>query len=262
MMEMIDIGVNLTNPRLLKQLDEVIQHAADAGVKTLIVTGTSVEDSRIAAELCAQFPGQLFSTCGVHPHDAKAWNDDTLAQLQGIAAQDGVKAIGETGLDFNRNFSPREVQIEVFQQQLEFAVSLQKPLFLHQRDAFDTFHSLLREYRDRVPNAVAHCFTDNKKALYALLDLDCHIGVTGWICDERRGRELQSLVKHIPANRLMLETDAPYLLPRDLPQKSAGNLNLPQYLPHILRTVAALQGKPEQQLADEVLATTQQFFEI
>jgi TatD DNase family protein len=261
-MELIDIGVNLTNSRLLKIVDDVLQQAAQSGVKKLVVTGTSVDDSRIAVELCEQFADRLVCTCGVHPHDAKDWNDETLQQLQAIASHDCIKAIGETGLDFNRDFSPREVQIDVFQQQLEFAVSQQKPLFLHQRDAFDTFHSLLREYRDQVPNAVAHCFTDDKKALYALLDLDCHIGITGWICDERRGRELQALVREIPPERLMLETDAPYLLPRDLPEKPAGNLNLPQYLPHILRTVARLQHKPEQQLADEVLTTTQKFFEI
>ncbi len=262
MIEMIDIGVNLTNSRLLKNVDSVIEQAAEAGVKTMIVTGTSLQDSRIAVELCEQFPATLYATCGVHPHDAKDWNDETLEQLQAIAAHQAVKAIGETGLDFNRMFSPREVQIDVFTQQLELAVAQQKPLFLHQRDAFDPFYHLLREYRDQVPHAVAHCFTDDKKALYALLDLDCHIGITGWICDERRGRDLQTLVKDIPPNRLMLETDAPYLLPRDLPQKPAGNLNLPAYLPHILRTVARLQHKPEQQLVDEVLSTTQQFFGI
>jgi len=260
--ELIDIGVNLTNKRLLNDVDQVLQQATDAGVTKLIVTGTSIEESRVAIELCNQFPDQLLSTCGVHPHDAKDWNQDSLEELKLLVTQDCVRAIGETGLDFNRNFSPKKQQIDVFQQQLEFAVEYQKPVFLHQRDAFDTFVTLLQEYRDQLKNVVAHCFTDNKKSLYKLLDLDCHIGITGWICDERRGQELQTLVKDIPSNRLMLETDAPYLLPRDLAEKPRGNLNLPKYLPHILQTVARLQDKEKQFLATELLTTTRQFFEI
>ncbi len=260
MMEMIDIGVNLTNPRLLGQVEQVLHDAAAVGVKRLIVTGTSLQDSRLAIELCQQFPDQLYATCGVHPHDAKSWNDETAEQLNALMQQACVRAIGETGLDFNRNYSPRDQQLDVFQQQLEMATLHQKPLFLHQRDAFDSFHNLLREYRDRVSRVVVHCFTDDKKALYALLDLDCHIGVTGWICDERRGQTLQQLVRDIPPDRLMLETDAPWLLPRDLPNKPAGNLNLPQYLPHILHSVARHQQKPPQQLAQQVLNTTEQFF--
>ncbi|MCK4709540.1 MAG: TatD family hydrolase [Gammaproteobacteria bacterium] len=261
-MKLIDIGVNLTNKRLLPDVKSILQQAAEVGVTKFIVTGTSIEHSKIAIDLCNQFPGQLFSTCGVHPHDAKEWNRDTLEELNTLISQDCVRAIGETGLDFNRDFSPRKQQIDVFQQQLELAVNCNKPVFLHQRDAFDTFFSLLREYRDQMKNVVVHCFTDNKKALYKLLDLDCHIGITGWISDERRGQELQILVKDIPENRLMLETDAPYLLPRDLPEKPASNTNLPKYLPHILHTVARLQHKKAHDLADEILSTTQQFFEI
>ncbi len=260
--ELIDIGVNLTNKRLLVDVDDILQRAAQVNVNKLIVTGTSIEHSQIALELCAQFPNQLFSTCGVHPHDAKEWNQQSLAELESMLKHSCVKAIGETGLDFNRNFSPKKQQIDVFQQQLELAVSCNKPVFLHQRDAFDTFLNLLQEYRGQLKSVVVHCFTDDKKALYKLLDQDCHIGITGWICDERRGQELQKLVKDIPDNRLMLETDAPYLLPRDLPDKPADNTNYPEYLPHILHTVARLQNKQEQNLASEVLATTQQFFEV
>ena len=260
--ELIDIGVNLTNKRLLPDVKQILQQATEVGVKRLIVTGTSIKHSKIAIDLCHQYPEQLFSTCGVHPHDAKEWHHDTLEELNSLISQDCVRAIGETGLDFNRDFSPRKQQIDIFQQQLELAVNCKKPVFLHHRDAFDTFFSLLQEYRDQLKNVVVHCFTDNKKALYKLLDLDCHIGITGWICDERRGQELQILVKDIPENRLMLETDAPYLLPRDLLVKPAGNTNLPSYLPHILHTVARLQNKNSAILAFEILSTTQQFFEL
>ena len=261
-MKLIDIGVNLSNNRLYADAADIISRAQQVGVEKLVVTGTSIKHSRIAIELCQQFPDQLVCTCGIHPHDAKDWNSETLAELSELILADCVRAVGETGLDFNRNLSPKKQQIEVFQQQLELAITHNKPVFLHQRDAFDTFHSLLKEYRDRLPAVVVHCFTDNKKALFSLLDQDCHIGVTGWICDERRGLELQSLVKSIPSSRLMLETDAPYLLPRDLTQKPANNLNLPEYLPHILQAVARHQSKAPDQLADETLLTTRLFFNL
>ena len=261
-MRLIDIGVNLTNKRLSVDLEGILERAAAVGVNQLIVTGTSLEHSRMAIAQCERFPDQLFCTCGIHPHDAKEWNAETRAELESMISHPSVRAIGETGLDFNRDFSPRETQIEVFRQQLELAASSQKPLFLHQRDAFDTFYSLLKEYRGQLGDIVAHCFTDDKDSLFALLELNCHIGITGWICDERRGRELQALVKYIPPDRLMLETDAPYLLPRDLPQKPSSKTNLPEYLPHILQTVARLQGKSIPLLADEVLTTTQRFFRI
>lgn len=259
-MQLIDIGVNLTNKRLRVKAADILHQAQQAGVTQLVVTGTSIEHSKMAVELCTRFPAQLYCTAGVHPHDAKQWSAVTAAELKSILSHDFVRAVGETGLDFNRNFSPQEQQIEAFQQQLELACEYNKPVFLHQRDAMDTFSEILKEYRSRLKDVVVHCFTDNQQALFTLLDLDCHIGITGWICDERRGQELQTLVRHIPDNRLMLETDAPYLLPRDLKPAPSDKTNLPQYLPHILQAVARHQQKDATQLAEEVLITTQKFF--
>lgn len=255
-MQLIDIGVNLTNKRLRVKVDKILQQARQAGVIQQIVTGTSIEHSKLAVELCQSYPEQLFCTAGVHPHDAKQWTTDSAAELKALISHACVRAVGETGLDFNRNFSPQDKQIEVFQQQLELACESNKPIFLHQRDAMETFTELLKEYRSRLQNVVVHCFTDNQKALYSLLDLDCHIGITGWICDERRGQELQTLVSDIPNNRLMLETDAPYLLPRDLEPMPSDKTNQPKYLPHILQAVARHQHKDVEQLAQEVLSTT------
>lgn len=261
-MQLIDIGANLTNKRLSDRVGKILQESAQVGVMQMVVTGTSLEHSQMAIALCEQFPGQLYCTAGVHPHDAKQWNNDSTTTLTELLASKHVRAVGETGLDFNRMFSPRDQQIEVFAQQLELAINTGKPVFLHQRDAFDAFHQVLREYRDRLNHVVVHCFTDSRKALYDLLDLDCHIGITGWICDERRGQELQQIVKDIPSTRLMLETDSPYLLPRDLPEKPADKTNLPRYLPHILHTVARLRGEDGEQLAADVLDTTREFFSI
>ena len=213
-------------------------------------------------QLCAQYPQQLICTAGVHPHHASDWTIDTTDQILQLATQPCVRAIGETGLDFNRNYSPSPAQIDVFRRQLEIAVKLQKPLFCHQRDAHDTFLSILKEYREDLTQVVIHCFTDTRAALFDYIDLDCHIGITGWICDERRGTELQDIVKHIPADRLMVETDAPYLLPRNLLPKPKSRINEPFYLPHILQTVAHFQDKTVQRLAGECLKTSQLFFDI
>ena len=262
-MELIDIGVNLTNKSLLGDLDGVMSRAADAGVMQMVVTGTSLAESKAAIELCQRYPERLVSTCGVHPHHASDWNQASFIALKTITQQHScVRAIGETGLDFNRNYSPRAEQEYAFEQQMALAAELGLPLFCHQRDAHARFAEMLREYRAAISRVVVHCFTDSREALVEYLDLDCHIGVTGWICDERRGLELRELVKLIPADRLMLETDAPYLLPRDLQPKPKDRRNVPANLPHILEAVAAAVGKPASQLADETTATAKAFFNL
>ena len=262
MTPLIDIGVNLTNNSLLRDLDGVMQRAAAAGVEQMVITGTSIEASEEALELCSRYPGRLVSTCGVHPHHASEWDRHSSARLADLARQPAVRAIGETGLDFNRNYSPPEAQERAFDEQLQVAAELGKPVFCHQRDAHTRFVAMLREQRDRIGPIVVHCFTDNREALLDYLDLDCHIGITGWICDERRGLELQQLVSLIPADRLMLETDAPYLLPRDLDPKPASRINEPAYLPHILEAVARCRQQPAAELAAQCLANTRAFFAL
>jgi len=258
----IDIGVNLTNKSLMQDIDSVLARAQQVGVGHMVVTGTNLEESEAAIALCEQYPDQLVCTTGVHPHHASEWQDDFAQILKGLAEKQFVRAIGETGLDFNRDFSPRNKQIEVFHQQLSIACELNKPVFSHQRDAHDSFIQILREYRDRLSQIVVHCFTDNKRALDDCLALDCHIGITGWICDERRGTELQQMVKYIPADRLMIETDAPYLLPRDLIPRPKSRINEPLHLPHIAERIAQCQGKSLDIFSTECLQTTRQFFNI
>lgn len=261
-MEIIDIGVNLTNKSLLGDLDAVMQRAADAGVVQMVVTGTSFAESKAAIELCQRYPERLVSTCGVHPHHASDWNQQSFNELKTMAQEACVRAIGETGLDFNRNFSPRAEQEYAFEQQMTLAAELQLPLFCHQRDAHARFAEMLKEHRDAVGQIVVHCFTDSRAALVEYLDLDCHIGITGWICDERRGLELRELVKLVPPKRLMLETDAPYLLPRNLTPKPKSRINEPAHLPHILREVALCQGRPPEELARSSLQTSRAFFQL
>jgi TatD DNase family protein len=260
--ELVDIGVNLTNKNLLGDLDGVLQRAANAGVTRLVVTGTSLSDSAQAIELCARHPARLVSTCGMHPHHASDWNADSYRDLGNLARQSCVRAIGETGLDFNRNYSPAAAQELAFEQQMALAAELQLPLFCHQRDAHQRFAAMLRENRDRLGRVVVHCFTDNREALIEYLNLDCYIGITGWICDERRGLELRELVKLIPEDRLLLETDAPYLLPRNLDPKPSSRINEPAYLLHILGEVARHQQRPIDSLAQAVLLNSRRFFDL
>ena len=261
-MELVDIGVNLTNRSLLRDLEGVLQRAADAGVRQLVVTGTTIDESRAAIELCARFPQRLVSTCGVHPHHASDWEPRSAASVATMAREPCVRAIGETGLDFNRNYSPPEAQESAFEEQLRLAVEFGMPLFCHQRDAHRRFVEILRPHRDALGPVVVHCFTDSREALFDYLDLDCHIGITGWICDERRGQELQSLVALIPADRLLIETDAPYLLPRDLKPAPANRVNEPAYLPHILEAIARHRGQPAGELAAQTLANSRAFFDL
>ena len=261
-MDLIDIGANLTHDSFRQDLDEVLARARAHGVGRMVVTGASREGSEHALALARAHGGHLFATAGVHPHHAVDYDDATDAVLRQLASEPEVRAVGETGLDYNRNYSPRDTQRIVFERQLEIAVEVGKPLFLHQRDAHHDFLAILKRYRDRVPAAVVHCFTDNEEALRDYLDLDCHIGITGWICDERRGAHLRELVKIIPADRLMLETDAPYLLPRTIRPMPKDRRNEPMYLAHIRDEVARDRGESREALSEASVRTTEAFFNL
>jgi TatD DNase family protein len=261
-MQLIDIGANLTHESFRRDFGAVLERARKAGVERMVVTGASREGSVHALELAREHPGVLHATAGVHPHHAGDYGSETDALLRGLAHEPEVVALGETGLDYFRDLSPRPAQRAAFEKQLEIAVDLHMPLFLHQRDAHDDFLALLKAARDRVPAVVVHCFTDDKRALFDYLDIDCHIGITGWICDERRGTHLRALVREIPAHRLMLETDAPYLLPRDIRPQPSDRRNEPMYLAHICEAVARERGEAVEVTAANATATSRAFFDL
>ena len=259
-MQLLDIGANLTHEAFAWDLDAVLQRAHTHGVNRMVVTGASSAGSEDALALARKHPGRLFATAGVHPHHAIDYDDATDDLLRELARDPRVRAVGEAGLDYNRNYSPRDVQLQVFERQLQIAVDLHKPVFLHQRDAHGDFIGLLRTWRERLPAVVVHCFTDTGEALRDYLALDCHIGITGWICDERRGTHLRELVREIPANRLMIETDSPYLLPRTVRPTPPHRRNEPMYLKHICEEIARDRGESAEVTAANCTATAEAFF--
>jgi TatD DNase family protein len=260
--ELVDIGVNLTHESFAPDLHEVMARAGVAGVGRMIVTGTSVSGSQAALNLQQRHPAVLYATAGVHPHHATELTNETFAALTELAAAPGVVAVGECGLDYYRNYSPRETQIRAFKQQLELAHTLRKPVFLHQRDAHSDFIAILREYRSSLVDGVAHCFTGQSNELMDCLDLGLAIGITGWICDERRGQHLLPLMSQIPSHRLMLETDSPYLLPRSLKPKPGSRRNEPAYLAEVAKTVAQARQDSYEELARSSTQAAVSFFKL
>ncbi|MFW0768203.1 3'-5' ssDNA/RNA exonuclease TatD [Trabulsiella odontotermitis] len=245
---MFDIGVNLTSSQFAKDRDDVVARARAAGMTGMLLTGTNLHESEQAQQLAQRY-ADCWSTAGVHPHDSSHWSERVAEAIHLLALRPEVVAIGECGLDFNRNFSTPQEQETAFSAQLALAAELAMPVFLHCRDAHDRFLTLLEPWLDKLPGAVLHCFTGTREDMQACLERGLYIGITGWVCDERRGLELREMLPLIPAERLLLETDAPYLLPRDLSPKPASRRNEPMHLAHILTRVAQWRGEEAEGLA-------------
>lgn len=253
-----DIGVNLTNKRFHQDLDDVLQRAVEVGVSGILITGTCELESAAALSLAEEYSEHCWCTAGVHPHDAANVSDDFINSLKHLASQDKVKAIGECGLDFNRNFSPQDKQIEVFSRQLQLAQDLALPVFLHERDAFEQQVEILQQYSDL--QGVTHCFTGTIEQMHRYLDLGLYVGVTGWLCDPKRGESLREAVKELPLEKLMIETDAPYLIPKGLPGKTRRNE--PCYLPYIASAIAELKGVSIEAVAQASTQNAKSLFRI
>ncbi len=259
-MNLIDIGANLTHKSFERDFQQVVDDARSAGLKHIILTGTDRESSEAASRFAGATPDFFSGTAGFHPHVAQSFNAEQYDAVAALCKLERVVAVGETGLDYNRNYSPRRDQLDCFEQHLEIAAAVGKPLFLHQRDAHEDFLAILKRHRGRVAGGVVHCFTDTRAALRGYLELDMHIGVTGWICDERRGLELQAIVRDIPTDRLLLETDSPYLLPRNLRPKPSGRRNEPKYLTAVLDKVAECTGQDREEIARQTTENAVRLF--
>jgi len=259
-MELIDIGANLGHESFAHDLDEVLARARAAGVVQMMVTGASREGSRDALRIARAHPGFLFATAGVHPHHAVEYTDECDAEMRELHQAPELLAVGECGLDYFRDLAPRPAQRRAFERQLQLAADMGKPLFLHQRDAHADFLAQLKNFEGKLGPAVVHCFTGTREEMFECLDAGYYIGITGWLCDERRGLHLREIVKHIPADRLLVETDAPYLLPRSVRPMPSHRRNEPMYLPHIVAELARDRGESVETTAAATTANARAFF--
>ena len=255
-----DAGVNLTNKRLLKVLPEVMEAAEKAGVTRQLIIATSLEETREAIKLCEQYPQQLVMTAGIHPHDAGEAPENFADELRALAEHKAVVAIGECGLDFNRNYSPQDTQEEVCVAQIKLANELNLPLYLHERDAIDKQIELLKRYCDDGTTCLTHCFTGGPAELERYMARGHWFGVTGWVCDERRNSELMAALPSMPLDRLVLETDAPFLLPRGI--KPRPKMNEPKYVPVIGAAVAKALGMSSEALASQTTNNAERLFNL
>lgn len=263
-MGLIDIGANLAHESFAHDLPAVLARARAAEVAQIVVTGSSRASNQHALALAQQYPKQLWCTAGVHPHHAEEWAAEDIAVIRDCAQHPELRALGECGLDYFRNFASHAAQRAAFVAQLELAVELRKPVFLHQRDAHAEFLPILREFRPHLIAACVHCFTDTEAALQDYLAHNCYIGITGWVCDKRRGAGLKALVGQIPLNRLMVETDAPYLFPHNAPKTLSvdGRRNEPATLPYIVEMIAETTGQSVATLARHTSLNAREFFQL
>ena len=261
-MELIDIGANLGHESFAPDLAEVLTRARAAGVVQMMVTGASREGSRDALRIAQAHPGFLYATAGVHPHHAVEYTDECDAQMRALHQAPEVLAVGECGLDYFRNLAPRPAQRRAFERQLQLAADLGKPLFGHQRDAHADFIAQLRNFEGKLGPVVVHCFTGSREEMFECLDAGYYIGITGWLCDERRGLHLREIVRHIPADRLLVETDAPYLLPRSVRPMPSHRRNEPMYLPRIVEELACDRRESVETTAAATTANARAFFGI
>ena len=252
-MDLVDIGANLADASFASDRDAVKKRAARAGVRRLVVTGTGLEESERALSLAEEDSAAIRCTSGIHPHLARQWTESpemARRRLGQVLSHRLAIAAGECGLDYFRNLSPPDTQRKAFAGQLELAAEHGKPVFLHQRDAHDDFLAILKEHELSETGGVAHCFTGGPGEAENYLEMGLYIGITGWICDERRNQDLLKAVAVVPLDRVLLETDSPYLLPRHPDVKPVKRRrNEPEFLPYVARALARHMNVDAEELA-------------
>lgn len=236
-MQWIDAGVNLTDKRL--DYDSVVEDCNKANITHIVAIGTTLEESIASVNYAKQSP-RVFATAGIHPHYAESTTTEQWRQLTELVHASEVVAVGECGLDYNRNFSTPASQRYWFEKQLQLACEVGKPVYLHERDAFNDQYQLLSKYVAQLSGGVVHCFTGHSEQMQAYLELGFHIGITGWLCDEKRGTDLRNSMTVLPLDRLILETDAPYLVAKTI--RPRPRHSMPSHIPVIAEKVAELTG--------------------
>ena len=262
----IDIGINLTNKQFHNDIDTIIQNALDADVSQMILTGTSIKNSEASAKIAKQYPNILYATAGIHPHDAKSFDEQSISKLNFLLKQDHVISVGECGLDFDRDFSPRPIQEQCYKAQLELSIAVQKPLFLHERAAYERFMAITKDYLPQLPKAVVHCFTGSLKEAKSYLDNGFYLGFTGAISDTNRFSHLKEVLQYVPLDRMLIETDAPFMLPKNVPKQALTKYherrNEPAFLPYVAGTIAQFKGINLTDVAEASTKNAKDFFGI
>ena len=258
MNKLFDIACNFTSNRFDEDLDKVIVNAIDKNVDKFLLVSAEMGDINRILDINNLYPNNCYFTSGVHPHHANDFFDESPSILDKLVTEHNPNAIGETGLDFFRNISSYNNQVYAFEEQIKIAIKHNKPLFLHQRDSHRDFINVLNKYKNYLPKCVVHCFTGSRDELNEYLNSGFYVGLTGWICDERRNQVLRETIKDIPLERLMIETDCPYLIPRNI--KVKGNRNEPSFLPHIASEIASLMRVDEKVLIKQTYENAINFF--
>lgn len=252
-----DIGLNL----FCKQFpdpEKIIREAGDNGV-CCILTGTDAKENRQIDRFVKIH--EAFGTAGIHPHNADRAKQEDFQMIEQIVSENPkVAAVGECGLDYDRMFSSKENQIRCLEKQIVIAEKLNKPLFLHERGASADFIRRFKKHPDICGKSVVHCFTGDKATLEQYLALGFSIGITGWICDDKRSKELREAVRLIPLDRILVETDAPYLTPKNV--NGLGRINVPQNIVYVVRELAKHMKVPEDVLLENAKKNTERIFGI
>lgn len=258
-MKLFDSHCHLNDPAYKTDREEAIERANHAGVTAMMIVGITERTSRQAVEISETHPG-CFASVGIHPHDASECSEKALQNLRGLAANVKVVAWGETGLDFNRMYSPRDIQEKWFIRQIGIAAELGLPLIFHERDSNGRFLELLKLHLAEGQKGVVHCFSGNREELNAYLEMGFYIGITGILTIKTRGAELRELSMMIPEDRLLVETDAPYLTPA--PERNLARRNEPAFVKSVLLKLSEIRGTQPERLAAAILENTCRLFNV
>lgn len=252
---MIDSHCHLDSHQFGSTQADLVREAREAGVSTIVNIGADLPSSRASVELASRF-AEVYATVGIHPHDAKACSSTAIAEIRSLAGKPKVQAIGEIGLDYYRDLSPRPQQKKAFEEQLEIARELSLPVVIHCRDAWDDTIDIIRPYASRLPGVVFHCFPGTVEQAHQIFELGFIIAVGGQTT--YKNSLMATVTAAVPLDKIMLETDAPYLTP--VPYR--GQLNRPAYMPLIAQRVAELRSIPVTEVERVTDHTAQKFYRL
>lgn len=258
-MRLFDSHCHINDPCFDEDFDPMLERAGEAGVEAMMIAGVSLETTRKAIDL-ARTHGNIYTAVGIHPHDAEDCTPGTMDILKELAQNDCVRAWGEIGLDFNRMHSPAKVQELWFETQMAAADELGLPMIFHERDSMGRFQEMVRAFNFKAPQGVVHCFSGTKEEMFSYLDLGFHIGITGILTIKQRGAELRRLAPMIPEDRILIETDAPYLTPA--PRKNRVRRNEPAFVKLVMERLAEVRQADIETLSETVWNNTCRLYQV